>query len=124
MQDRSCATSPTAIDLFSEGFLLPSSPMRKFLPFMLTALACCSGIAAERAFDFGTYDADKPPTNFVSMISGEGKPGDWKIVEDEVPPLLSPLTPNAMKIGKRQVLGQLSQEETDEHFPILVIKDD
>ena len=54
------------------------------------------------------------------MVSGTGKPGDWKIVEDEIPAALTPLSPNAPKTGKRYVLAQLSQDSTDEHFPVLI----
>lgn len=74
---------------------------------------------AERVFDFTESPTDQTPTGFRSLVAGKGKPGEWKIVMDEVPPLLAPLTDKAPVITRRAVLAQLSQDPTDEHFPIL-----
>lgn len=84
----------------------------------LTLALTASG--AEIKFDFSGYDAGATPTNFISAIAGTGKPGDWKIVLDEVPPLLAPLTDKAPDVTKRPVLAQLSRSPADEHFPLLV----
>ena len=77
-------------------------------------------LAAERKFDFNELALNRPPPGFRSTVSGEGKPGDWKVIQDEVPPLLPPLTPNAPVVTKRAVLAQLAQDPTDEHFPMLI----
>jgi len=78
------------------------------------------GLAAERKFDFNELALNRPPPGFRSTVSGESKPGDWKIIQDEVPPLLPPLTPNAPVVTRRAVLAQLAQDTTDEHFPMLI----
>ena len=78
------------------------------------------GWAAERAFDFGAMRENQVPSGFRSTVTGEGKPGDWRVVLDEVEPALAPLSPRAPVISKRAVLGQLSQDTTDEHFPLLI----
>jgi len=76
--------------------------------------------AAERKFDFNELALNRPPPGFRSTVAGEGKPGDWKVIQDEVPPLLPTLSPNAPVVTKRAVLAQLAQETTDEHFPMLI----
>ena len=76
--------------------------------------------AAERKFDFNEMALNRPPPGFRSTVCGEGQPGDWKVIQDEVPPLLPPLTPNAPVVTKRAVLAQLAQDTNDEHFPMLI----
>jgi 3-keto-disaccharide hydrolase len=83
-----------------------------------------SVLGAERVFDFQDSPVDKTPAGFRSVVAGGGKPGDWKIVMDEVPPLLAPLTDKAPVVTRRAVLAQLSQDPTDEHFPILIFDGD
>ncbi|MBI4325603.1 MAG: DUF1080 domain-containing protein [Chloroflexi bacterium] len=81
-------------------------------------------LAAERHFDFGKFPLNEPPAGFRSAVSGQGKPGDWKIIMDEVPPLLPPITPNAPLVTKRPVLAQLDRDQTDEHFPLLIFEEE
>jgi hypothetical protein len=76
--------------------------------------------AAERKFDFGDLREGQVPTGFRSAVTGVGKPGDWQIVWDAVPPLLEPMTPQATVVTKRPVLAQLAQDPTDEHFPLFI----
>jgi hypothetical protein len=94
--------------------------MLKFiLPAVLAAFAFSTS-AAELSFDFAQMTVGQSPTGFVSTVTAEGKPGDWKIIEDEVPSAFAPLSPNAPKTNKRRVLAQVSQDQTDEHFPLLI----
>ncbi len=79
---------------------------------------------AELAFDFRQEQAGETPRDFTSMLAGSGPPGEWKIVEDEVPSLLAPLSPNAPCGGRQGVLAQLSKDTTDERFPMLVYADE
>lgn len=80
--------------------------------------------AAEKLFDFSEAALDKTPAGFRSLLSGDGKPGEWKIVMDEVPPLLAPLSDKAPVVTRRPVLAQVSRDRTDERFPMLVYADD
>jgi hypothetical protein len=89
--------------------------------FVLTAVALAlSGRAAELTFDFSQFPENKPPPGFRSLVAGQGTAGDWRIIMDEVPPLLAPFSDRSPVVTKRAVLAQLSQDPTDEHFPILV----
>jgi len=95
--------------------------MRKFFLGLGFAVSL-SASGAERVFNFQEFPVDKTPPGFRSVVAGEGKLGDWKIVMDEVPPLLAPLTDKAPVVTRRAVLAQLNQDPTDERFPILIFE--
>src|SRR5438270_641228 len=76
--------------------------------------------AAQRQFDFGQFNPGQTPEGFTSLVTGKGSPGEWKVIDVDVPPLLAPLSPGAKSTAKRPVLAQLSQDGTDEHFPVLL----
>lgn len=80
--------------------------------------------AAERIFDFSKTTQNETPKGFRSLVAGEGKPGDWRILFDEVPSLMPSVTPQAPQTAKKAVLAQLSKDSTDEHFPMLVFDED
>ncbi|HKW29169.1 MAG TPA: family 16 glycoside hydrolase [Verrucomicrobiae bacterium] len=78
---------------------------------------------AEIKIDFGNFPTNATPTGFHSALAGGGKPGDWKIVMDESPSAFAPLTPQASRspaMTQHAVLAQLSQDPTDERFPMLI----
>ena len=75
---------------------------------------------AELVFDFRQEKVNETPRGFVPLLAGGGSPGEWKIVEDEVPSLLAPLSPNAPRGGKQGVLAQVSRDPADERFPMMV----
>jgi len=79
-------------------------------------------MAAERKFDFSEVSENRTPPGFRSTVTGQGRPGDWKVIMDEVPPLLEPLTAQAPVVSKQAVLAQLAQDPTDEHFPLLIFE--
>ena len=91
--------------------------MMKRITLLLLALASSwTRIdAAELFFDFSTNAL----RGFHSTVSGEGKPGIWKIIDDEVPPSIPSITPNAA-VPRKSVLAQLARDITDEHYPMLV----
>jgi hypothetical protein len=76
--------------------------------------------AAEQPFDFSQYPTDKTPSNFLSTVAGSGKPGDWKVIMDEVAPTIAPLTAQAPSVTKHAVLAQLDRDPSDNHFPLLI----
>lgn len=86
----------------------------------LVFVAAWSAGAAEMAFDFSTTPEGKLPAGFRSVLAGQGAPGEWKVILDDVPPLLAPLTDKAPAVARRAVLAQVNQDPTDERFPMLV----
>jgi hypothetical protein len=101
------------------GFFARLIGMRNlFLCLGLVLSLSASG--SEIKFDFTDCVAGATPTNFASTVAGTGQPGDWKIVLDDVPPLLAPLTAQAPDVARRAVLAQTSRNPTDERFPLFI----
>jgi hypothetical protein len=120
--------------------------MRQALCLTLLLLVA-RAIAAERHIDFSLFregempaeprksdsandaEAEKLP-RFHSTVTGQGKPGTWKIVLDDAPSLLPSLGPQSHDAPptrtstKRAVLAQLAQDPADEHFPLLIYEDE
>ncbi len=88
------------------------------------ALLALPVTAAERKLDLAEVGEGQMPPGFRSSVTGQGKPGDWKVILDETPSLFPPLTPGAPAMARRQVLAQMAQDPTDEHFPLLILDDE
>jgi len=88
----------------------------------VTALVFCALVArsAEKVFDFGSFKVNETPAGFKSLVAGEGAPGEWKVIEADVPSLLVRFSPGAKPMARQKALAQLSRDKTDEHFPMLV----
>ena len=91
-----------------------------FLVLMLLSLPLA---AAERTFDFSAWRQTQTLPGFRSSVTGKGKPGNWKIILDDVAPMLEPLGPQRSVETKQAVLAQMAQDPTDEHFPLLIYED-
>jgi hypothetical protein len=87
----------------------------RFLFCLFAAALPAAG--AERSLDFSHFALDSAPTGFVSTVSGEGHAGNWRILSADVPSMMPPLNANS-PMPKRPVLGQLSQDKTDEDFTL------
>jgi hypothetical protein len=94
--------------------------MRNSLFCLCLALAV-SASGAQIKIDFSDFPEGSAPTNdFHGALAGYGQPGEWKIVMDEVPPLLAPLTDKAPVNTRRAVLAQTGADPTDERFPLMI----
>ena len=96
--------------------------MRNFFLGLCLVLAV-SAPGAEIKIAFSDFAVGQSPTNFHNALAGAGQPGDWKIVTDESPSALAPLMPQitaTARTVRHPVLAQLSQDPTDEHFPMLI----
>jgi len=87
-------------------------------------LLASSAPAAERKFDFSADALEQTPPEFQSMNLGKGKPGEWKVILDEVPPLLAPLSSKAPSISRRGVLAQTSSMAAAARFTALIFQGD
>lgn len=93
------------------------------LAFLLFLAVAWTGQAAEKVFDFSDGLTNRPnlwPEGFRAVLGGLGAPGEWKVILEDVPSVLAPLTPNAPSLARRPVLAQLSRDRADERFPMLV----
>ena len=97
---------------------------RWFAILFAVAVSASAARGAERFFDFSAMPEGKPPEGFVSVLTGSGKPGDWKVVLADAPTAFNPLAPNAKVGGKASVLAQLSTDATEERFPVLIFDDE
>ena len=100
-------------------FFVTLREMRKFL-FSLWLVLALPAAGMEINIEFGELAAGQLPPHFHLALAGGGRPGEWKIVLDEVPPLLSPMSPQAPVVTRRGVLAQTSTDPTDERFPMLI----
>lgn len=80
--------------------------------------------ADERRFDFDQFPLNEAPKGFRSALGGQGATPVWKIIQDDVPPRIAPLTPEGAGIAKRHVLAQLSEDITDNRYPLLIFEDE
>jgi hypothetical protein len=95
--------------------------MRLFCLLFLLAGLATNDWAAQIFFDFGKDTPGQMPPGFVSLVTGEGKPADWRVVEESVPPTLAPLTDKAQAtVTKHPVLAAQSLDARENHYPVLL----
>ncbi len=61
------------------------------------------------------------PVGFQSQLAGSGKPGDWKIVLDDLPTEFKPFNTNAVSVNRFPVIAQVAPSNEDERFPVLTL---
>src|SRR3954452_9024809 len=88
--------------------------------FICIYIVACSASAAEKVLNFSGYKENETPTGFRNVVSGSGKPEDWRVLLVDAPSLFAPISPKAPATSKRPVLAQLSRDKTDEHFPMFI----
>jgi hypothetical protein len=95
--------------------------MRLFcLCWIFTGLASTAW-AAQINFDFSKDAPGQIPPGFASLVTGEGKPADWKVLEELVPPVLAPVSDKARAtVAQHPVLAVQSLDLHDNHFPVLL----
>ncbi len=95
--------------------------MRLCFVWAVLPLLAISAAAAELKFNFSGFHENETPPGFRSTVTGKGKPGDWKMIREEVPSQFPPLTSQPTPShASHLVVAQLSQDPTDEHFPLLI----
>jgi len=99
--------------------------------FVFLLIGCCCtlpAVGAERLVTLSETNLNETPAGFRSAVTGPGKPGEWKVILDEVPSLISTIIPNTTlpkaNAPKRPVLAQLARDATDEHYPLLIFEDE
>ena len=100
-------------------FFVTLREMRKLFLCFALGLAW-PAVAAEIKISFGDFPTNQTPPGFYGTLAGGGKPGDWKIVMDEVPSAFVPLMSKMPIFNRRGVLAQLSRDPADERFPMLI----
>jgi hypothetical protein len=98
--------------------------LRCFIVAGLTAAGMCVAGAAQRNLDFANDKLDAPPAAFRSTLVGAGRPGQWKVMLDDIVPTGTVLSTEPTFGGKQRVLAQVSRDPTDERFPMLILDDE
>ncbi|HTV40371.1 MAG TPA: family 16 glycoside hydrolase [Candidatus Sulfotelmatobacter sp.] len=95
--------------------------MRRLLVFVCLSLSLPT-MGAEIKFNFGDFLDSRELTNdFQSALAGGGRPGDWKIVTDEMPSAFTSFyASNSPVMNHIPVLAQVDTDPTDGRFPMLV----
>ena len=105
----------------SDCFCYAWGAMRLFC--LICWLACLNtGVrGADIVFNFSEDAPGQIPPGFVSLVTGPGKAADWKVTNEEVAPLLAPLSDQARKtVATRSVLAVQSPNPGQDHFPLLL----
>jgi hypothetical protein len=88
---------------------------------VFAAAGILSAAAAEIQFDWSQDAPGHSPPGFASLVTGPGKPAEWIIFEESVPPTLAPLTSAAINnVAKRSVLAAQSLDLAQDHCPLLL----
>jgi hypothetical protein len=96
------------------GFANVRQMLRVLYGLLLAVFFAAPSRAEERVIDFSQYSVGKTPPGFRSALAGQGKPGDWRVILDKS-------DSGSGTNGDVKVLAQLSQDGTDEHFPMLIL---
>jgi hypothetical protein len=80
------------------------------VPAALTAQLAAGAADTTQVVTFDAQKAGEPPVGFTCALTGSGRPGAWKIVEDAT----APSRPNA--------LGQIDEDGTSYRFPVCVLE--
>ncbi|MBL9127557.1 MAG: hypothetical protein JNL97_07920, partial [Verrucomicrobiales bacterium] len=82
--------------------------------------ACFPAHAAELVLDFTRLPPGTPPAEFRPDLTGSGSAPDWKVIQVPTSPTLPKLIPDRPEPTVETVVAQLSEDTTDERFPVLV----
>ena len=78
-------------------------------PVLIVASSLAAGDAPARRIDFDDQKAGEPPRGFSCALTGQGRPGAWRVVTDET-------------AGSRpHVLAQTDADPTSYRFPVCVL---
>lgn len=95
--------------------------MRTLCLWWLFAALASGAWAVQLNFDFAKNTPGQIPPGFVSLVTGEGNPAHWMVVEELVPPTLAPLLDKApVTMAKHSVLSVQSPDTHEDHFPVLL----
>jgi hypothetical protein len=87
--------------------------MRPLMPWILGPVlivpSLAAGDAPPRRIDFDDQKAGEPPRGFSCALTGEGRPGAWRVVQD------------ATAGSRPKVLAQTDADTTSYRFPVCVL---
>jgi hypothetical protein len=115
---------PVARKLFCQPAAVCYAAAMRFLICSLLCVFAGAAFGAEQRFNFSEFPLGAAPTNFQSVLVGQGRPPAWKILMEDAPSAFSALTPQSANHASRAVVAQTSMDGSDERFPILLLSDE
>jgi hypothetical protein len=94
--------------------------MLKLCLLIVFASVAVRAPADDLSFDFAKDTPGTTPHGFLSLVTGQGKPEQWKIVEEQVPPTMAALSPNATNIAFKPVLVVQAPDASPGHYVVLL----
>ncbi len=79
-----------------------------------------SAAGAELNLRFGSFAPGPPPETFRPALSGGGRAPEWKVMSVVTTSALPALNPEARPTNRHVVIAQISDDPTDERFPLLI----
>jgi len=97
----------------------------RLIPVCFSLLLAASALSgAEKVFDLSPLKDGTLPPGWRPALTGGGGPVKWAVVQDEVPSEFERFTELAPNVNRRPVIAQLSDDHTDERFPMLIYDDE
>lgn len=87
---------------------------------LLPLLFCAAALAAERKFDFHEVRENQVPNGFRSTVTGQGPSGNWKVIIENLPPVVAPISPKSSIVTRQGVLAQLSKNPDETCAPLFI----
>jgi hypothetical protein len=101
--------------------MLVFNHMQAVLPGLVFALQVLPILAADRVFDFKDAAPGQAPAEFRSTAASGAAPGDWKVLQDDVPvPGSLTATSPAPSVVRQAVLAHGSGQAEPARFPLLI----
>jgi hypothetical protein len=92
----------------------------RFYLWTLCAMLALPAVGAEIHFNFSDTEEGQLPSKFEPLLAGGGAPGEWKIVQADVPSGFMSFSNQPVAMTRHGVLAQTSADPTDERFPMLL----
>jgi len=82
------------------------APLFQYLPLCVFLLAACGPTASQSPADAITFDTLKGLDDFEFATAGDGKPGEWSIIESDA----------------GRALAQIDTDSADNRFPLAIYR--
>ncbi len=107
--------TPTRIRFRSPAFALAVA-----VASLALASSSPHAAAAELSLDFNRLPPGSPPSDYRTALTGGGPTPEWRVIQVEAQPTLPALIPDKPSPASETVLAQVSEDPTDERFPLLI----
>lgn len=94
--------------------------MLNWRSILILMLAAAATSGDQFVFDWSKDPAGQTPPGFSSLVTGPGRPAEWMVTDESVPPILAPVTSQGREMTTHSVLSVRSFDLSEAHTPILL----